>query len=138
MAVIVNGVARTILNLRKTEAMTIDRVVQGMVYEAEQIMAESKNFYVPVKTGTLRSSGFVRKPAWKGDTVWVEMGYGGAAQAYAIIVHERPDRPGMKHGMTAGGKPGQRKYLQTPFEQRAPVLPARLAAWCDFLRGASR
>lgn len=133
----IDGTRRVILNLERIEGQTIDNTTKAMVYEMEQVMADSKENYVPVRTGTLRSSGFVAKPRFDGSRVVVEAGYGGAAQLYAILVHERPMRKGARWSPTASGAPGQRKYLQTPFLKRAPKMPENIRNWIKFLRGTT-
>jgi hypothetical protein len=85
----------------------------ALYQEANSIMNESKQI-VPVDTGVLKASGRVEKPVDDGYTIGVTLGYGGAASAYAEIVHEDP---------TARHKPGkQYKYLEVPILNRLPQL----------------
>lgn len=84
--------------------------------EAENIMAESKDL-VPIDTGTLRASGFVAPVRVRGPHVEVEMGYGGAASAYALAVHEHPSEhsPGSWRSGVTWSRPGTGpKYLERP------------------------
>ncbi len=55
--------------------------------EAEGVMRASKR-EVPVDQGILRSSGFVKKPTNRLGKIQVVFGYGGAAKAYALFLHE--------------------------------------------------
>lgn len=92
--------------------------------EAETIMTTSKQSFVPVDLGVLRDSGFVQAPDVSGSSVSVTMGFGGAAEAYALVQHERLD-----YHHTTGGP----KYLERPFLMAAKGLVDRIA---DRLRAA--
>lgn len=112
--------------------------VEAALYqEGEDVMADSKANYVPVDLGTLRDSGFVDPPVWEGDTLVVQLGYGGAAEAYALAVHEHLSDASPPSWRTAEARghpvqfhpPGHGpKYLETPVLQAAQGLEARLAA----------
>lgn len=67
-----------------------DKVVKAVHLEGEYVMTDSKRNYVPVDLGVLRSSGFVNPPVRSGKEVSVTIGFGGAASAYALAVHEHP------------------------------------------------
>jgi hypothetical protein len=86
--------------------------------EAEGIMAQSKEL-VPVDTGALRSTGIVSPPVIEGDLVSVELGYGGPAAPYAVIVHENLEAH-HPHGMA--------KYLEVPFDAAKRGMLDRVAA----------
>ena len=73
--------------------------------QGERIMTDSKARYVPVDRGALRGSGHVKQPHISGSRVEVELGYGGAAKAYALVQHEA-----MHFQHTVGGP----KYLERP------------------------
>lgn len=104
-----------------------------MLYrEAEEIMARSKSQYVPVDTGTLRSSGTVLPPVVEGGKVSVTFGYGGAAAPYALRVHENP-RSGKTEGVSPSGakysswaKVGQWKYLEVPVNEARRGMDVRI------------
>ena len=87
--------------------------------EAEKILTSSKRI-VPVDVGTLRGSGFVDQPEVAGSKVSVEIGYGGAASAYALVQHERTD---YRH---SGNQ--QAKYLEQPALEAAQGMGQRIAA----------
>lgn len=86
--------------------------------EAEREMTESKK-RVPVDTGTLRNSGHVQPPERTADGVSVTMGFGGAADDYAIVVHE---------DLEAFHDDGQAKYLESVLQESAPHLLERIAS----------
>ena len=127
----------------------------AMYREAERIMADSKQNYVPVDLGTLKTSGFVRRPTVTTRGAEVEFGYGGAAKGYALYVHEgtgpaagRPPfmppvdviaRWARRHGIDerhafviarAIGRRGLRplKYLERPVAAARRGMDDRLAA----------
>lgn len=94
-------------------------VGEGLYEFGEEEMAESKRL-VPVDTGTLRDSGRVEEPVWKGrHRISMELGYGGAAEEYAIIVHEDTE---------AFHAVGQAKFLEHPLKQSMPYLADRVGA----------
>ena len=96
----------------------------GLFVEGEQIMARSKDEFVPVDTGALKSTGHVEKPVVLGTEVSVELGYGGPTGVatadgkdyvgYALYVHE-----GTSH--MEG-----RFFLERPAMEEAPALPERI------------
>ena len=112
---VASGISMKILGLKKvldnlkdagprgTKAMGV-----GLYLEGNNIMADSKR-EAPHDIGTLETSGYVTLPHISGKTVTVEIGYGGSAEAYAEIQHERTD---LKH---QGGK--KAKYLQDPMNK---------------------
>lgn len=101
----------------------------------EDIMADSKQNYVPVDKGNLKASGTVSQAmSIGGDSVQVVLGYGGAAAPYALAVHENP-RSGKTGGVSPSGAKyrtwaavGQWKYLEAPFLKWKPKLAGRLTA----------
>lgn len=97
------------------EVMTV--LTQALYAEANEIMSESQEI-VPMKTGVLKTSGVVDLPYIQGDTVIVEMGYGGAATPYATRQHEDLD---LNH---PNGK--QAKYLETPLLEHLQTMEQRL------------
>lgn len=103
--------------------------------ECEAIMSDSKENYVPVDEGILRSSGHVVQPEWQGDALIVVLGYGGDAAAYAIAVHEHlsDHSPRSWKVAEAAGRPvrftvGGAKFLELPMMHAEADLPARLGA----------
>lgn len=91
----------------------------GELYrQAELIMTASKTDYVPVDTGALRASGYVTRPTITETRASVEMGFGGPAAPYAVIVHE---------DLTKRHPVGQAKFLELPLRARLAGMPAVLA-----------
>lgn len=114
----------------------------ALYQEAEIIMSESKERYVPVEHGALRSSGFVQQPKTDGEKVTVVLGFGGAASAYAIAVHEhlsdhspRSWRVAEAAGRPVRFSPGGPKYLERPLVEAAKHLAAHIG---DRIRAALR
>lgn len=91
----------------------------GELYrQAEAIMTAAKTDYVPVDTGALRASGYVTPPTISLTRASVELGFGGPAAEYAVIVHE---------DLTKRHPVGQAKYLEIPLKARLAGMPAVLA-----------
>jgi len=95
-------------------------------------MTRSKTSFVPVAPdgGTLRSSGFVRPPKFgPGQQITVELVYGGAAAAYAIVVHEHPSifDPPSWVGTSVTFNVGGPKYLEIPMNEAVPTIAREIA-----------
>lgn len=104
---------------------------------AEEVIGDAKESYVPIRTGALAASGFVRDD--EGITPSVTFGFGGAAAPYAIAVHENP-RSGKTGGHAPDGstyksfaRTGQWKYLETPLKAHAPQVAEALRQALDDL-----
>jgi hypothetical protein len=116
----VEGVDGLIERSAGLEAVILVGLAASLSTGAEVIMGRSKDEFVPVDTGALKSTGHVEKPEFIGTTVQVAMGYGGPSGVetadhkdyvgYALYVHE-----GTKH--TAG-----RFYLERPAMEQASAL----------------
>lgn len=108
-----------------------DRVKGALRVEAELVMTASKQRFVPVDLGTLRSSGHVNPPERKGDILEITMGYGGAAAAYALAIHEHPSdhSPPSWQGVDVQFSPAGRgpKYLERPLMEAIPGMDRRIA-----------
>jgi len=94
-----------------------DRVAEALYLEGLIEMTESKR-RVPVDTGVLRASGRVEEPQRYRGRISVTLSYGGAAENYAIIVHEDLD---------AHHSVGQAKYLESVLNESRSSMAARLA-----------
>ena len=92
-------------------------VSRAMRQEGETTMTEAKS-ETPVETGALRASGLVDGPHTEGDVIILELGFGGSASDYALIVHERMD---VHHPV------GKAKYLEDPCMRMADRLPNAIA-----------
>lgn len=105
ISVTITGLDRFLARLAAAP-MVAEIATAGALYRvANRIFAESQR-EVPVDTGTLRASGHVTLPEQRGAELAVTIGYGGAAQAYAFIVHERLD--------AFHAPPTKAKYLEDP------------------------
>lgn len=103
--------------LRRIAAKLPDRVAAALYREAEIEMTESKR-RCPVKYGTLRASGMVSLPVQTGKTISVTLSYGGAAEKYAVIVHEN---------LEAIHPIGQAKFLESVLNESAPFMAERVS-----------
>jgi hypothetical protein len=108
----VRGVDEVCRNLDLYGEKAIQATERGLYEEAEIVMAASKRL-VPVDTGTLRSTGHVRRPISGAHGISVTMGYGGPAAPYALVQHEEHHE--------------KKKYLETPFLAAMRGISARLA-----------
>lgn len=113
-----SGVAEMMAKLRAFAKKFPDDVEKALYREAQIEMTESKR-RVPVDTGVLRASGHVQDPVRKGQNISVTLAYGGAAETYAIIVHE---------DLEAHHRVGQAKYLESVLKESAPYMAQRVAA----------
>jgi len=80
----------------------------------------------PLDTGDLRRSAFVSKPTPIGNSVEVELGYGGFASKYALFVHEMGVKSKKKINWKEPGTGA--KYLEKPFNAATRGQAKRLQA----------
>lgn len=113
-----NGMSLLQAALKASPEIAVTELAGAMYREANAIIADSVPL-VPVKTGVLRASHTVEQPRIDGLSIEVRFGYGGAAQAYSVIQHERTD---FHHTV------GQAHYLSDPFNAHAPTIELRLGA----------
>jgi hypothetical protein len=126
ISVTITGADKIAQNLAAIAKMVPEAAAAALYQEGEQLRTESQNA-VPVDLGTLKNSAFVNDPQTDKDGVFVTVGYGGAAKAYALAVHEYPSSyspPSWQNGVqfTTGGP----KYLERPLLARAKDMPARI------------
>jgi hypothetical protein len=105
-------------NLRRLADRTPDAAGGALYVEAEIEMTEAKA-RTPVDTGALRGSGYVDQPQYSGREIRVELGFGGPAAGYAVIVHEDLE--------AIHPRGGQAKYLSSVIDESAPYLLDRVA-----------
>lgn len=99
---------------------------QGLYLEAQMAFNESQTL-VPIDTGILKSSGHITSPKMSADSIEITIAYGGPANSYAFIVHERIYAPS---GKKVYHKPPTRaKYLETPVKRRTKGMSQRLSAY---------
>jgi hypothetical protein len=126
------GDQTTLMNaFRRLGAEATQEWTQAVVAEAEAIIADAKENYVPVASGALRASGQVQQPSSMGARVEVVMGFGGASVPYALYIHENLEiNHAMPHRNPETGRMyscmGQAKYLETPFNIAIATMPGRL------------
>ena len=133
-----NGATEMIAKLKSIQTKFPDRVAAALYQIAQQIMTEAKR-RCPVASdgGVLRASGLVSDPVRSGRQISVTMSFGGAADAYAIAVHETPgphdppswkimyERGKMIQWTSSGTGP---KFLESVINEYMPVLPTMMAA----------
>lgn len=110
VTVTVKGLEEALAIISELPAKLTQMAAAPVYRRAERIMTDSKQHYVPVDTGNLRSTGHVDPPVVGGEEVTVDLGFGGTAAngaevGYALRVHEDLQ---MHHRV------GQAKYLETP------------------------
>jgi len=92
-------------------------VAKAIFIEANIEATESKR-RTPVEFNTLRDSTTVLGPFIESDgTIWCAITVGGAANEYAIFVHENPD---------AYHEVGQWKFLESTILESAPFFGKRV------------
>ena len=97
----------------------------GMALFAEaNLVMKTAKMLAPLDTGVLMASGFVRRPTFTMSGAEVQLGFGGAASAYALVQHERED---YQHNR------GQAHYLSEPLQAMEPYIMGRLAGWVEKL-----
>jgi hypothetical protein len=85
----VKGAAEMIAKLQQIADKFPDRVAAALYQIAQQILTEAKRRCpVAADGGVLRASGMVSLPVRIGRSISVTISFGGAANAYAIAVHE--------------------------------------------------
>lgn len=112
-----SGVDAGLGALDRITSRVVPEIAASLYQSAEHVMTVSKEQYVPVDTGTLRSSGAVEIEQ-DADRVVVRLGFGGAASDYAVAVHE-------VNKNYKGGRSW--KYLETPLNQELPEINQKLA-----------
>lgn len=114
-------------------------IARAVYEEAEFIMADSKEKFVPVghggaEGGHLRDSGHTQPPVIEGREIKVTMAYGGAAAPYALAVHEHLSEHSPPTWLNKSASeinwsvPGTGpKYLELPFRAAVPGMMGRIA-----------
>lgn len=122
------GVNKMRETLKKIAKNFPDHVAAALYQEGQIEMSEAKR-RTPVDTtpnaphpGQLRASGTVHEPERNGKNISVTLSFGGAAEDYAVFVHENPD---------ALHPVGQWKYLESVLNESRPHMATRLARRID-------
>lgn len=111
------GQRALLLRLALAKELATAKLAKALYSEGQRILADAIPL-TPIDTGSLRASGHVKPPEVAGDTVVVQIGFGGAAAPYAVYVHERLD---LSHAA-----PTQAKFLETPLLARRADFAKRL------------
>lgn len=135
MGFTLTGIESMARQLRQIATSQLGKTKAAMNFEAELILADSKDNYVPVGTvqgGTLRASGFIIKAVLIDGNIIVVIAYGGAASAYALAIHEHESghSPRTWKGVELTfSRPGTGvKYLEIPLRTAQSGLAERLAS----------
>jgi hypothetical protein len=96
---------------------TPKRVAGGMYRIALRVRTRSME-RTPVEWGTLKGSHEVKQPVTAGGDISVEISVGGAAEEYAIYVHEDPE---------AHHEHGEYKFLEKSVHEAASTFLPDLA-----------
>lgn len=126
------GLDKLTKRLDKSGKLSPKAMAGPLKLEAELIMTKSKKHFVPTDQGPLKSSGHVKKPVITRKKATVLLGYGGAASAYALAVHEHPSRhsPSSWRGgvsFTSGGP----HFLSRPVKEARKGFGRRVARHLD-------
>jgi hypothetical protein len=108
----ITGIEEGIASLDRLDVRVVPTVAGSLYRSGEHVMTQSKEQYVPVDTGTLRSSGTVQIETTE-TVVQVHLGFGGPADDYALAVHETNKN-------YQGGRSW--KYLEIPLNQELPEI----------------
>lgn len=136
----IKGIKKMRDTLKKLATDHPQKVASAIYLEAQIIMTESKK-RCPVDDGPLRTSGTVHLPeiriAGGKKQIKVLMSYGGAAQDYALAVHEHMSEhsPWMwivaeleGKGITWSAAGTGPKFLESAINDAMPTLAAKIAA----------
>lgn len=111
----------------KAPANALPQLGTALYEEALYIIAEGQNYLTPVGEGTLARSGEVLPPRMNGNKIEVILGYGGAASAYAMYIHELMESPSGKPINWSKSGSGA-KYLENPTRNAIPDIERKIFA----------
>lgn len=120
----VTGIQRTARNLKALQRVILRESGKGARdYLLDTILDAQANF-VPVDTGALRSSGFVKKIKWKGDDEFrVRAGFGQDSVLNPKTGNPTSDYAWVQHETNPNGKS---KYLSQPARKNIPKLKTNI------------
>lgn len=108
------GIDTLIRTLAVGKSNTVLALTQALQEEANLAFRMSQ-LEVPYRYGILKGSGRVSTPKVSGGQVVVDISYGGAARAYAYIMHR-----GIMHGKPINYRGGKKShYLSDPVQRAA-------------------
>lgn len=133
--VVVTGMDELIRMLARGGA-EVPTALSAALLEEASIIFRMSQVQVPFKRGTLKNSGQVVGPVVAGGAVEVAVGYGGAASAYAYIIHRGiTPKTGKALNMRNGKKA---RYLSDPLRDRLPGMGERISARVQMILEAGR
>jgi len=106
LKIVLRGVKEARKKTREELALAQHATAAALYVAGNVVMTNAKQ-RAPLDTGVLRASGFVTQPI-PGKNPRVEVGFGGAAEAYAIVQHERTE---FRHEV------GEAKFLEKAFNE---------------------
>jgi hypothetical protein len=115
----VKGVDELVRALKQKGVDAVHALAAELYKEAERVIAEAKPI-TPFDIGTLRNSGYVELPVIESGQVTVHAGFGGAAEAYAIFVHEDP--------FARHKPPTQYKFLEVTLNRMSGKMLERIGS----------
>lgn len=139
--IVLEGIDENIARLDAIDHGLLLEVEKVLYTRAELIMARSKNEFVPVDLGVLKDSGYVQRPVRRGLDIEVTLGFGGAAQAYAMRQHEDLElhHPPLKSRKGhIGSQVGGPKYLERPMTEEEDHVYEALESAIDALIETAR
>lgn len=128
----IQGMAEFRQKMNNAGAKAMPYLKRAMWEIGKEAMTESQEL-VPVLTGTLKNSGQPPTVEVGGSEIVVTLGYGGAASAYALAVHENPSAHSPRSWVGTvvhfGNKnpKGQSHFLSVPVKKKGRTLGTDLA-----------
>lgn len=120
--------------IKKVNAIAKDMrqsTAKAVRYEVEKIGTDVDRNRIPVDEGTARASKVIEGPTIEGDNIECVIGYGGAAQAYIVAIHENPsdhDPPSWEDVNVEFRPKGRgRKFLENGLNEAMPGMSERIA-----------
>ncbi len=130
----IDGLDKLQARLKKSSKTGTRSLVGPLFLEAELIMTDAKK-HTPTAPdgGTLKSSGQVQPPKISRNKVEITLGFGGAASAYALAVHEHPSRhsPPSWDGVTIHWNVGGPQFLKNAMDKAEAGIGNRVARHLD-------
>lgn len=110
---------REMANNLRGLARKVEAAAERAVFKFANIEMTEMKRRTPVDTGTLRDSGKVDEPIRRGNELSVTLGFGGAAEEYALDVHE---------DLEAFHRVGQAKFASSVLNESEPHFESRVGA----------
>lgn len=114
---------KTIAALSMLDGQAKPALARALFRHAEKVATRSKDTFVPVDKGTLRSTIHTELPKTEGEMISVGIAAGGPAAPYARLVHENLN-PRIRWRKPGSGP----KYLEKPFLEEAVHMDESLSS----------